>query len=63
MLTTLCVTEEAHPDTPRLLPEDVTGRARVRAISLFIVAEIQPLQNTGLDSYMEEQVYALLLLP
>src|ERR1700761_1614209 len=34
--------EEAHP-TPRLLPEDTRGRARVRAIALLFAADHHPL--------------------
>ena len=43
-----------------LLPSDPLGRARVRAISQFIVSEIQPLQNTGLDDYLHQVVRAIL---
>ena len=48
--------EEAYPEAPRLLPKDILGRARVRAIASFVVADIQPLQNTGLDWYFEKEV-------
>ena len=36
--------EECHPEPP-LLPADVLGRARVRAIALDIACEIHPLDN------------------
>lgn len=39
-----------------LLPSDPAGRARVRAISQFIVSEIQPLQNTRLDPELKRLV-------
>ncbi|CAL8470911.1 g10453 [Coccomyxa elongata] len=38
---------------PSLLPSDPTGRARVRAISQYIVSDIQPLQNTRIDSQLQ----------
>ena len=56
MLTDECLPEEAYPEAPRLLPKDLLARARVRAISSYIVADIQPLQNTGLDPYFEKEV-------
>lgn len=37
--------EETRPDTPRLLPGDAAGRARVRAISDAIACDIHPLNN------------------
>jgi maleylacetoacetate isomerase len=36
--------DEVHP-TPRLLPRDAKGRARVRSLSLLIACEIHPLNN------------------
>ena len=36
--------DETHPK-PRLLPEDATGRARVRSLSLLVACEIHPLNN------------------
>ncbi len=36
--------EETHPQPP-LLPKDALGRARVRALSLIVAADIHPLQN------------------
>lgn len=41
-----------------LLPDDPSGRARVRAISQYVCAEIQPLQNTRLDAYLHQLVSA-----
>jgi maleylacetoacetate isomerase len=38
--------EEVYPEPP-LLPRDAAGRARVRDLSLVIVADTQPLQNLG----------------
>ena len=37
--------DETRPDTPRLLPGDAAGRARVRAISQAIACDIHPLNN------------------
>ena len=39
-----------------LLPKDLAGRARARSIAQLVVSEIQPLQNTRLDSYMNSEV-------
>ena len=39
-----------------LLPSDASGKARVRSISQYIVSEIQPFQNTRIDSYLAEEV-------
>ncbi len=39
-----------------LLPRDPAGRARVRAISQYIVSDIQPLQNTRIDAQLERWV-------
>lgn len=37
--------DETRPDTPRLMPTDAAGRARVRAISDAIACDIHPLNN------------------
>jgi maleylacetoacetate isomerase len=37
--------DETRPDTPRLMPDDAAGRARVRAISGAIACDIHPLNN------------------
>lgn len=37
--------DETRPDTPRLLPSDARGRARVRAIAQAIACDIHPLNN------------------
>jgi maleylacetoacetate isomerase len=37
--------DETHPNTPRLMPDDATGRARVRALSAAIACDIHPLNN------------------
>ncbi len=47
--------EETWPDTP-LLPTDAEGRARVRSISQYVVSEVQPLQNTRLNPYLQSLV-------
>lgn len=38
-----------------LLPEDAAGRARARSIAQYIVSEIQPFQNTRIDSFLADQ--------
>lgn len=44
--------EEAYPE-PRLLPADVAGRARVRALSQSIACDIHPLNNLRVLQYLE----------
>lgn len=44
---------ENYPE-PRLLPEDATLRADVRAFSLVIAADIHPLQNLRVVNYLGE---------
>lgn len=45
--------EETRPASP-LLPADAAGRARVRQLALLVVADVQPLQNTGPLRYLTE---------
>jgi len=45
--------EETRPDPP-LLPGGPSERARMRQIALAIVADTQPLQNTGPFGYLKE---------
>ncbi len=45
--------EETRPDPP-LLPPDAAGRARVRQLALIVVADTQPLQNTGPYEYLKD---------
>jgi maleylacetoacetate isomerase len=47
--------DEVFPGSA-LLPADASGRARVRAISLFISSEIQPAQNTRMDPELKRWV-------
>lgn len=47
--------EEAYPDPP-LLPKDVFGRARVRALANIVSSDIQPLENTGTLRYLREHL-------
>lgn len=47
--------EEAYP-VPPLLPGDAAGRARVRELALLVVADVQPLQNTGPIRYLRDPV-------
>lgn len=43
--------EETHP-TPALLPADPAGRARARSMALAVVADIHPLNNLRVLSYL-----------
>jgi maleylpyruvate isomerase len=47
--------DETHPQPP-LLPKDAIGRARVRALSLIVAADIHPLQNTRITKYLEQEL-------
>lgn len=46
--------EETHPDPP-LLPPDAVARARVRALSLIVSADIHPIQNLRVMGYLREK--------
>ena len=46
--------EETHPEPP-LLPRDPAGRARVRALSLIVCADIHPIQNLRVMGYLREK--------
>ncbi len=46
--------EETHPE-PALLPKDPVGRARVRALSLIVSADIHPIQNLRVMGYLREK--------
>ncbi|MBW2242773.1 MAG: maleylacetoacetate isomerase [Deltaproteobacteria bacterium] len=45
--------EECHPEPP-LLPRSSAARAHARELALLIVADTQPLQNTGPFSYLAD---------
>ncbi len=45
---------ESRFPQPPLLPTDARLQARVRAFCMTIVADVQPLQNSGLLSYLED---------
>ena len=47
--------DERHPEPP-LLPRDILGRARVRALALAIACDIHPLNNTRVLQYLEERL-------
>jgi maleylpyruvate isomerase len=49
--------EELHP-VPPLLPRDPFFRARVRQITLLIACGIQPLQNTSVRLWVEQELRA-----
>jgi maleylacetoacetate isomerase len=44
--------EEIAPQ-PALLPADAAGRARVRSLAMFVVSEIQPLQNLRVARHLQ----------
>lgn len=48
--------DEKYPDTPRVLPSDIAGRARVRALSGVIAADTHPLNNLRVLVYLEKQL-------
>lgn len=47
--------EETHPD-PALLPADVAGRARVRAIAQAIACDIHPLNNLRVLKHLKHEL-------
>jgi maleylpyruvate isomerase len=48
--------EERFPDPP-LLPKDAFLRARTRQLAMLIVSGIQPLQNTAVQLYIENEMH------
>lgn len=46
--------EEVAP-SPALLPSDAAGRARARSIAMYIVSEIQPLQNLRVFRHLKSE--------
>jgi len=46
--------KEKFPNSPSLLPGNVEDKARIRALSLQIVANTQPLQNLFVLEYLSE---------
>jgi maleylpyruvate isomerase len=48
--------EERWPDAP-LLPRDAFLRARARQLAMLIVSGVQPLQNTGVQLYIEDVLH------
>ena len=47
---------DAHYPEPRLIPADARQRAAVLAFAQAIIADIQPLQNTGTLNYLRDQL-------
>jgi maleylacetoacetate isomerase len=47
--------EELQPEPP-LLPGDARGKARVRALACAICCDVQPLQNTRVQRYLEGEL-------
>ncbi len=48
--------DDAFPDTPRLLPADAAGRARVRSLALTIAADTHPLHNLRVQQYLKTDI-------
>lgn len=46
--------DETHPEPP-LLPRSAAGRARVRALSQAIVADLHPINNLRVQQYLERR--------
>ena len=47
--------DEVHP-LPALLPKDVSGKARVRSLSLLVACEIHPLNNLRTLQYLKREL-------
>lgn len=50
--------DEAYPDGARLLPRDIAGRARVRAMSGVIACDTHPLNNLRVLAYLQDKLGA-----
>jgi len=48
--------EEAYPQAPALLPADLLGRARVRALAQVVACEIHPLNNLRVLRYLTQDM-------
>lgn len=44
--------EEAHPNTPHVLPADALARAHVRSLSLALACDVHPLCNVRVLNYL-----------
>jgi maleylpyruvate isomerase len=55
-LAILELLEEMHPE-PTLLPRDPFLRARARQLALLVISGIQPLQNTSVQLYVENDLH------
>ena len=47
--------EETHPE-PALLPRAAGARARARALAQILIADVQPLQNQSVTSYLQREL-------
>jgi maleylpyruvate isomerase len=56
-LAILELLEELHPEPP-LLPADAFLRARARQLALLVASGIQPLQNTAVQLWVEQELHA-----
>lgn len=54
-LATIEYLDETHPEPP-LLPRQPVGRARVRALSLIVAADIHPIQNLRVMAYLRKKL-------
>lgn len=48
--------DEAFPDTPRLLPGEAVGRARVRALALTLAADTHPIHNLRVQQFLKTEL-------
>jgi maleylacetoacetate isomerase len=46
--------DDAFPNTPRLLPMDPAGRARVRSLALTVAADTHPVHNLRVQKYLKD---------
>ncbi len=48
--------DEAYPNTHKLLPGDALDRAHIRALSLWVAADISPLGNLKVRKYLQGEM-------
>lgn len=48
--------DEAYPNTHKLLPGDAIARAHIRALSLWVAADISPLGNLKVRKYLQGEL-------
>ena len=45
--------EEAYPDSTKIIPENITQRAKARQLALIIACDIHPLNNLRIKEYLK----------